>query len=280
MLAKIIDGKKIAKEMRIKLKADAEVFFQKHNRKPGLAVVLVGDNSASKVYVGNKIAGCEEVGIKSSAFYLPEDIIQKKLEELIDTLNLDKTIDGILIQLPLPKHIDEREVLAKLDSKKDVDGFSVNNAGSLFLGEECLVACTPAGCIELIKSTGIKMDGLHAVVIGRSNIVGKPMAMLLLQENCTVTVCHSRTKNLAEITKQADILVAAIGKKEFVNGDMIKPNAIVIDVGINRYEGKLYGDVNFEEASKVASRITPVPGGVGPMTITMLLANTLKAANG
>ncbi|MCL2369646.1 MAG: bifunctional methylenetetrahydrofolate dehydrogenase/methenyltetrahydrofolate cyclohydrolase FolD [Firmicutes bacterium] len=278
MSAKIIDGKKIAEQTRGKLKAEAEAFVKKYKRQPGLAVVLVGEDPASKVYVGNKVAGCEQVGIKSFAHYLAVDVTQVKLIELIDKLNRDKAVDGILVQLPLPKHIDERTVLARLDPKKDVDCFSVSNAGALLLGEPCLAACTPAGCIELIKSTGVSMSGLNAVVIGRSNIVGKPMAMLLLQENCTVTICHSRTKDLAKVTKQADILVAAIGKKEFVTGDMVKSGAIVIDVGINRHEGKLYGDVNFGEVSKVAGYITPVPGGVGPMTITMLLANTLKAA--
>jgi len=279
-MAKIIDGKAYAESKRAQLSVEAKDIVGRIGRPAGLAVVLVGDDAASKVYVGNKIKACEAVGIKSFAYYLPHDATKESVIELVDTLNKDTSVDGILVQLPLPKHIDEREVLAILDPKKDVDGFSKQNAGALMLGEDCLAACTPMGCIELIKSTGVDMTGLNAVVIGRSNIVGKPVAMLLLQNNCTVTICHSKTKDLAAITSRADILVAAIGSKEFVTKDMVKPGAIVIDVGINRFEGKLYGDVNYVEASKVAGYITPVPGGVGPMTITMLLANTLKAARG
>lgn len=279
MKAKIIDGTQIAEQFRAKLKVDAEAFTKKHNRQIGLTVVLVGENPASQVYIKNKIAACEQVGIKSSVHYLAENTTEAQLIALIKKLNADKTVDGILVQLPLPKHIDERKTLATINPKKDVDGFHAVNAGALFLGwEDCLPACTPAGCIHLIKSTGIDMTGKHAVVVGRSNIVGKPVAMLLLQENCTVTITHSKTKFLASITQQADILVVAIGRKSFISGEMIKPGAIVIDVGVNREGGKLYGDVNFEEASKVASYITPVPGGVGPMTITMLLANTIRAA--
>ena len=278
MQAKIIDGKAVAEQLRTQIKLKAEDFEKRNKRKPGLAVVLVGADPASQVYVRNKIAGCEQVGINSFAHYLDADIKQEALDELIDTLNADKNIDGILVQLPLPKQLNERRALSRILACKDVDGFHVENAGSLMLGEDCLVACTPAGAIELIKSTGVEMAGKHAVVIGRSNIVGKPAAFLLLQQNCTVTICHSKTQNLTQIAKSADILVAAIGKKEFVTGDMIKPGAIVIDVGINRHEGKLYGDVNFAEASELAGYITPVPGGVGPMTITMLLSNTLKAA--
>jgi len=278
MKAKIIDGKAVAEQLRGQLKIKAGEFEKKNGRKSGLAVVLVGADPASQVYVRNKIAGCEQVGINSFAHYLDADIKQEALEELIDTLNADKNVDGILVQLPLPKHLNERRALSRILASKDVDGFHVENAGSLFLGEECLAACTPAGCIELIKSTGVDMTGKHAVIIGRSNIVGKPVALLLLQQHCTVTICHSRTQNLAQVAQSADILVAAIGKKEFVTGAMVKPGAIVIDVGINRHEGKLYGDVNFPEASELAGYITPVPGGVGPMTITMLLSNTLKAA--
>ena len=278
MKAKIIDGKAVAEKIRAELKLKAEDFEKKHGRKSGLAVVLVGADPASQVYVRNKVAGCEQMGLNSFTHFLDADTKQEQLEELIDKLNADKNVDGILVQLPLPKQIDERHALSRVLTCKDVDGFHAENAGSLMLGEDCLAACTPSGCIELIKSTGVDMAGKHAVVIGRSNIVGKPVALLLLQQNCTVTICHSKTHNLAEIAKTADILVAAIGKKEFVTGDMVKPGAIVIDVGINRHEGKLYGDVNFEEASKVAGYITPVPGGVGPMTIVMLLSNTLKAA--
>ena len=278
MPAKIIDGKAISEKLRAELKLKAEEFEKKNGRKSGLAVVLVGADPASQVYVKNKIAGCEQLGMSSFAHFLDADSKQEALEELIDTLNADKNVDGILVQLPLPKQLDERRALSRVLTCKDVDGFHAENAGSLMLGEDCLAACTPSGCIELIKSTNVDMAGKHAVVIGRSNIVGKPVALLLLQQNCTVTICHSKTQNLAQIAKTADILVAAIGKKEFVTGDMVKPGAIVIDVGINRHDGKLYGDVNFEEASKAAGYITPVPGGVGPMTIVMLLSNTLKAA--
>jgi methylenetetrahydrofolate dehydrogenase (NADP+)/methenyltetrahydrofolate cyclohydrolase len=278
MQAKIIDGKIVAEQLRAQLKLKAEDFEKKNKRRPGLAVVLVGADPASQVYVKNKISGCAQVGFISFDHYLGADTSQDELDKLIDTLNADEKVDGILVQLPLPKHLNERRSLSRVLPCKDVDGFHVENAGSLMLGEDCLVACTPAGSIELIKSTGIDITGKHAVVIGRSNIVGKPAALLLLQQNCTVTICHSKTQNIAQIAKTADILVAAIGKKEFVTGDMIKPGAIVIDVGINRYEGKLYGDVNFAEASEVAGYITPVPGGVGPMTITMLLSNTLNAA--
>ena len=278
MQAKIIDGKAVAQQLRDQCKLQSEEFRKKNGRKPGLAVVLVGADPASQVYVRNKIAGCEQVDINSFSHNLDADISQEDLYELIDRLNADKNVDGILVQLPLPKHLNERRTLSRVLASKDVDGFHVENAGSLMLGEDCLVACTPAGCIELIKSTGIDMTGKHAVVIGRSNIVGKPVVFLLLREHCTVTVCHSRTQNLAQVAKTADILVAAIGKKEFVTGDMVKPGAVVIDVGINRHDGKLYGDVNFAQASAVAGYITPVPGGVGPMTITMLLSNTLKAA--
>ena len=278
MQAKIIDGKAVAEKLRVQLKLKAEEFEKKNGRKSGLAVVLVGADPASQVYVKNKIAGCEQLGMNSFAHFLDADTKQEALDELIDTLNADKNVDGILVQLPLPKQLDERRSLSRVLTCKDVDGFHAENAGSLMLGEDCLAACTPSGCIELIKSTGIDMTGKHAVVLGRSNIVGKPVALLLLQQNCTVTICHSKTHDLAQIAKTADILVAAIGKKEFVTGDMVKPGVIVIDVGINRHEGKLYGDVNFDEVSKVAGHITPVPGGVGPMTIVMLLSNTLKAA--
>ena len=278
MQAKIIDGKAVAEKIKDQLKLKAAEFEKKHGRKSGLAVVLVGADPASQVYVRNKVAGCEQMGLSSFAHFLDADTKQEQLEELIDKLNADKNVDGILVQLPLPDHLDERRALSRVLTCKDVDGFHAENAGSLMLGEDCLAACTPSGCIELIKSTGIDMSGKNAVVIGRSNIVGKPVALLLLQQNCTVTICHSKTKNLAEIAKTADILVAAIGRKEFVTGDMVKPGAVVIDVGINRHEGKLYGDVNYAQASEVAGYITPVPGGVGPMTIVMLLSNTLKAA--
>lgn len=278
MKAKIIDGKALAQSLRAGIKEDAAAFIKEKNRKIGLAVILAGENSASRVYVKNKIAACEETGIKSYAYYLPETVSSDALEELILTLNADKNVDGILIQLPLPESLDEKYLLGLVDPKKDVDGFHAVNAGNLLLGNECLKACTPYGIMELIKSTGEPVAGKRAVVIGRSNIVGKPAALLLLAENATVTVCHSKTQDLKSITKTADILIAAIGKKEFVTADMIKDGATVIDVGMNRFEGKLYGDVKFGECAEKAAYITPVPGGVGPMTITMLLSNTVKAA--
>lgn len=276
--AKIIDGKALSAKIRSDLKVKALEFEKKNGRKIGLAVVLAGDNAASQVYVRNKIVACEETEIKSFAYYLPCDVSQDKILELIDELNADKNVDGILVQLPLPKGLDENYILSKIAPEKDVDGFHAVNAGNLLLGNPCLAACTPSGIIELIKSTGIDIAGKHAVVIGRSNIVGKPVALFLLQNNATITVCHSKTENLKEIARSADILVVAIGRKEFVSGDMVKDGAVVIDVGMNRFDGKLYGDVNFAECSQKASYITPVPGGVGPMTITMLMSNTVKAA--
>lgn len=277
MSATVIDGKKIAALLRGKIRDDAAAFEQKFGRKIGLAVILVGEDPASKVYVRNKVLGCEETGIRSLEFYLPATATTEQVIELVETLNSDSTVDGLLVQLPLPKGIDEKAVLARVSPRKDVDGFHAENAGNLLLGNPCLAACTPSGIMELIASTGVEIEGKNAVVIGRSNIVGKPIALMLLAKNATVTVCHSRTRNLKDIAKNADILVVAIGKKEFVTGDMIKPGAIVIDVGMNRAD-KLYGDVNYPEASEVAGYITPVPGGVGPMTITMLLSNTVKAA--
>ncbi|KAI4452968.1 c-1-tetrahydrofolate synthase cytoplasmic-related [Holotrichia oblita] len=276
--AKIIDGKALSVELREKIRLQCTEFEKKNARKVGLAVILAGEDEASAVYVKNKIKACEESNIKSFAYYLPKTVSQNQIIELIDALNNDENVDGILVQLPLPKHLDEKLTLGNVTYKKDVDGFHCMNAGNLFLENECLAACTPSGIIELIKSTGEEIYGKNAVVIGRSNIVGKPVAMLLLQENATVTICHSKTADLKSITKTADILVVAIGKKEFVTGDMVKSGAIVIDVGMNRFEGKLYGDCNFEQIQLIASYITPVPGGVGPMTITSLMKNTLKAA--
>lgn len=278
MSAERIDGKAISLSLRESMKPRAAEFEKRYGRKIGLAVVKVGNDPASEVYVRNKIKACAEVGLKSFSYDLPEDTPEAALIELIDTLNVDPAVDGILVQLPLPKSINEKKVLARILPEKDADGFHVVNAGGLMLGLPCTKPCTPAGIIELIKSTGASIAGKNAVVIGRSNIVGKPVAMLLLAENATVTICHSKTTDLKEHTSRADILVAAIGKKEFVKGDMIKPGAIVIDVGMNRSEGKLYGDVDFAQASEKASFITPVPGGVGPMTITMLLDNTIGAA--
>lgn len=278
MSAERIDGKAISLSLRESMKPRAAEFEKRYGRKIGLAVVKVGNDPASEVYVRNKIKACAEVGLKSFSYDLPEDTPEAALIELIDTLNGDPAVDGILVQLPLPKSINEKKVLARILPEKDADGFHVVNAGGLMLGLPCTKPCTPAGIIELIKSTGVSIAGKNAVVIGRSNIVGKPVAMLLLAENATVTICHSKTTDLKEHTSRADILVAAIGKKEFVKGNMIKPGAIVIDVGMNRSEGKLYGDVDFAQASEKASFITPVPGGVGPMTITMLLDNTIGAA--
>ena len=279
MSATIIDGKKVSATLRAEIKADATAFEQKYGRKIGLAVVLVGENPASKVYVRNKILACEETGVRSFGYYLPETATTEEVIELVESINADENVDGLLVQLPLPKGIDEKAVLKTVAPEKDVDGFHAVNAGNLLLGNDCLSACTPSGIMELIARTGVEIEGKNAVVIGRSNIVGKPIALMLLAANATVTVCHSKTKNLKEIASNADILVVAIGRKEFVTGDMVKDGAVVIDVGMNRDEGKLYGDVNFPEAEKKASYITPVPGGVGPMTITMLLKNTVKAAN-
>ncbi len=277
MSATLIDGKAVSSKIRDEIAADAAAFEKNNGRKIGLAVVLVGENPASKVYVRNKILACEQTGIASFEYYLPETSTTEQVLEVVRALNADDKVDGLLVQLPLPKGIDEKRVLSEVSPKKDVDGFHAVNAGNLLLGNPCLSACTPTGIMELIKSTGESVEGKHAVVIGRSNIVGKPVALMLLAANATVTVCHSKTKDLEKYTRDADILVVAIGVKEFVTGDMIKKGAIVIDVGMNRAD-KLYGDVHFESASAVAGYITPVPGGVGPMTITMLLSNTVKAA--
>ena len=277
-MATIIEGKALSAKIKEDIRVRALEFESKFGRKVGLAVIKVGNNPASEVYVRNKILACEATGIKSFSYNLPESALEEDVLALVEELNNQDGVDGILVQLPLPKQIDSKKVLEAISPEKDADGFHVINAGSLMVGLPCTVACTPAGIIELIKSTGESIEGKHAVVIGRSNIVGKPVAMLLLAENATVTICHSRTKNLPEIVKQADILVAAVGIKEFVRGNWVKEGAIVIDVGMNRSEGKLYGDVAFDEVEKVASFITPVPGGVGPMTVTMLLDNTVKAA--
>ena len=277
-MGSIIDGKSIAAQIRASIKIDAEAFVLRARRKPGLAAVLVGDNPASEVYVKNKIAACAEAGIASFSHVLKGDISERDLLIEINKLNGDDSVDGILVQLPLPNH-SERAVLEAIANTKDVDGFSFEQSGRLMLGADCLAPCTPSGCIELIKSTGEAIAGKHAVVVGRSNIVGKPLSLMLLKENATVTVCHSKTKDLSAITSKADILIAAIGQKEFIKADMVKAGAIVIDVGINRFEGRLYGDVDFDKVKAKAAYITPVPGGVGPMTIAMLMQNTLKAAN-
>lgn len=275
----IINGKEIAAEVRQELKAEIAALREKTGIIPGLTVVLVGDNPASKVYVRNKVKACEEVGIKSVQHTLPDTVTQAELLKLIDDLNKAKDVHGILIQLPLPKQINEEAVLEAISPYKDVDGFHPYNVGRLMIGNPVLQPCTPFGVMRLLDSTGVDLSGKEAVVVGRSNIVGKPMAMMLLKRSATVTICHSRTKDLSAKIKGADIVIAAIGKAQFIKGDWIKPGAIVIDVGMNRsLEGKLVGDVDFEAASERASFITPVPGGVGPMTIAMLLRNTVEAA--
>ncbi|EDN9143458.1 bifunctional methylenetetrahydrofolate dehydrogenase/methenyltetrahydrofolate cyclohydrolase FolD [Listeria monocytogenes] len=277
-MGEIIDGKKLAKEIQQKVTREVAELV-KEGKKPGLAVVLVGDNQASRTYVRNKQKRTEEAGMKSVLIELPENVTEEKLLSVVEELNEDKTIHGILVQLPLPEHISEEKVIDTISYDKDVDGFHPVNVGNLFIGKDSFVPCTPAGIIELIKSTGTQIEGKRAVVIGRSNIVGKPVAQLLLNENATVTIAHSRTKDLPQVAKEADILVVATGLAKFVKKDYIKPGAIVIDVGMDRDENnKLCGDVDFDDVVEEAGFITPVPGGVGPMTITMLLANTLKAA--
>jgi len=277
-MAKIIDGKALSAQIKEQLKIKVENFKNKFGRTITLAVILVGNNPASQVYVKNKIKATEYVGMKSLSFTLPEETTEQQLEEVILSLSNDKTIDGILVQLPLPKHINESKMLKLIPPEKDVDGFHAENVGKLLLGEPTTVACTPFGVMKMLESEKVELSGKNAVVIGRSNIVGKPMALLLLKENCTVTVCHSKTKNLKEICANADVLVAAIGRAKFVTEDMVKDGAVVIDVGINRTENGLVGDVDFDAVSKKASLITPVPGGVGPMTIAMLLENTYLSA--
>ena len=278
-MAKIIDGKAISKQIREEIAAERAEFTAKSGITPGLAVIIVGEDPASQVYVRNKRRACDEVGFYSESYELSAQTTQEELEALVDKLNNDDKIHGILVQLPLPKHLDETRVLLKINPEKDVDAFHPYNEGKIMIGDYSFLPCTPAGVMALIERSGIDVCGKKCVVIGRSNIVGKPMAMLLLHSHGTVTICHSRTQNLASICKEADILVAAIGKADFVGADMIKEGAVVIDVGMNRKaDGKLTGDVNYAEAEPLASYITPVPGGVGPMTITMLMQNTLTAA--
>ncbi len=277
-MAKIIDGKALAQSIKENIAREVDALKEK-GVTPGLAVILVGDDPASKVYVNNKKKACAQVGIYSEEYLLPADTDEKTLLDLIAKLNADKNISGVLLQAPIPPHLDYRKISETISPDKDVDAFHPYNVGNIMIGDFDFVPCTPAGVIELIKSTGTEIAGKNCVVIGRSNIVGKPQAMLLLKENGTVTVCHSKTKDIASFTRGADILVVAVGRAGFVNGDMIKPGAVVIDVGMNRNaEGKLCGDVDFASAEPVASYITPVPGGVGPMTVTMLLKNTVKAA--
>ena len=277
-MAKLLMGKEVSDRIKDEMKNKVAKLKEK-GINPGLAVILVGEDPASRVYVSNKKKACEYIGINSFEYRLPEDTKEAELLELIEKLNNDNTVSGILCQLPVPKHINEEAIINAINPKKDVDAFHPVNVGKIMTGNYDFVPCTPAGVMELIKESGIDVCGKECVVVGRSNIVGKPMSMLLLHENGTVTVCHSRTQNLKEKTKSADILVAAVGVPNFITGDMIKPGAVVIDVGINRIAPKtLVGDVDFESAKEVAGAITPVPGGVGPMTIAMLMKNTLKAA--
>ena len=276
-MAKIIDGKAISAQIKEELKIKVSE-YKKQGIEITLAVVKVGNDPASAVYVRNKEKACEYVGIHSRTLALPEETTEEELLATVLELNEDKKVNGILVQLPLPKHIDESKILLAIDSKKDVDGFHPVNVGKMVIGEDAFLPCTPAGIIEMIKRTDIDITGKDCVVIGRSNIVGKPMSLLMLRENATVTIAHSRTKNLKEVTKRADILIAAIGKAKFVTADYVKDDVVVIDVGMDRDEnGKLCGDVDFDSVSQKAYAITPVPGGVGPMTVTMLLVNCLKS---
>ena len=278
MTARIMDGKALSQEVRAewKLRVDA---LKARGITPGLAVIIVGEDAASKVYVANKVKACAELGLHSEHITLPADTPEATLLAKITALNVDSRIHGILVQLPVPKHIDSSKVLKAISPNKDVDGFHPMNVGALVTGNTGFPPCTPNGAMQLLKKYGIAIEGKHAVVVGRSNIVGKPMALMLLHKNATVTICTSRTENLAKYTRDADILVVATGKAKMISGDMVKPGAAVIDVGINRLpDGKLCGDVDFDSAKEVAGYITPVPGGVGPMTITMLIANTVQAA--
>lgn len=279
-MAKRIDGKQIAGEIRLELTGKVAAFRAANGFAPGLSVIIVGENPASKVYVRNKQRACEEIGIASTVIELPEDTKEEELLSVVAELNADTSVHGILVQLPLPRHLDAEKVLLSIDPRKDVDAFHPYNVGRIMIGDYDFLPCTPAGVMELLKRSDISPDGKECVVVGRSNIVGKPQAMLLLHAGGTVTVCHSHTKNLPEVCRRADILVTAIGKPEFFDETYVKPGAVVIDVGMNRRpaDGKLCGDVNFAKVEPVASAITPVPGGVGPMTIAMLLCNTLKAA--
>jgi len=280
-MAEIIDGKLVSQKTREAIKSEVEEFTAEYGIKPGLAVILVGNDPASEVYVRNKHKGCLDCGMESFQIKMEENTSEEELLSKIDELNADTSVHGILVQLPLPKHINEEKVINRISPKKDVDAFHPENVGKIMIGNYTFLPCTPAGVIQLLDYYKVDISGKRCVVIGRSNIVGKPMAMLLLERHGTVTVCHSRTKELSTITKEADIIVVAIGRANFLTADMVKEGAVVIDVGINRLDnGKLCGDVNFSEVEGVASMITPVPGGVGPMTITMLLKNTLAAARG
>ena len=277
-MAKIIDGKKISQSLKDRVKAEVEK-LKEEGINPCLAVIIVGDDPASRVYVNNKKKACEYTGIKSLEYALPASTTQQELLKLIEKLNDDDEVNGILCQLPLPKTIDEKTVLNSINPEKDVDAFHPFNVGHIMIGDQTFLPCTPAGVIEMLDSCNIELTGKNCVVIGRSNIVGKPMAMLLLQRNATVTICHSKTENIADITRRADLIVTAVGKVGFLTADMVKEGAVVIDVSINRNsDGKLCGDADYENVEKKASYITPVPGGVGPMTISVLMKNTLNAA--
>lgn len=276
-MSKILDGKLVAQKIKEGLKEDVQN-LRENGIVPKLAVIMVGDNPSSKIYVRNKSTACKEVGIEYEEYLLDDNITMEKLLELINKLNKDDTINGILLQSPIPSGLDINEAFQVINIKKDVDGFNPCNVGKLCLGQDSFISCTPYGVIKLLEEYGLEIEGKNAVVVGRSNIVGKPMMQCLLNKNATVTICHSKTVNLAEITKKADILVVAIGKAKFIKKDMVKDGAVVVDVGINRGEdGKLCGDVDYEEVSKIASYITPVPGGVGPMTVAMLMNNIVKA---
>ena len=276
-MAVLLDGKALSEKLMVELKARVDALREK-GKTVGLSVILVGEDPASQVYVRNKGKACEALGIRGDTILMSERTSQMELEAMIEKLNRDESVDGILVQLPLPKHLDEAKALSLISPEKDVDGFHVENAGKLFTGQEGVTACTPKGIIAMLKAWNVPLSGKEAVVIGRSNIVGKPVAMLLLNENCTVTLCHSRTADLSVHTRRADILIAAVGKPWFVTADMVKPGAAVVDVGINRVDGQVVGDVDFENVEKVAGYITPVPGGVGKMTICMLMENVIEAA--
>lgn len=277
-MAEIIDGKALARKIRMELKEEVEK-LKKKNIFPKLAVIMVGEDKASKVYVRNKSKACEEIGVEYEEFLLKDDTKMEDLLNLIEELNNRPDINGILLQSPIPKHLDINKAFNKIDYRKDVDGFNPVNVGKLVIGEDCFISCTPFGVMKMLEEYGIEIEGKNAVVVGRSNIVGKPLAQCLLKKNATVTICHSRTKNIHEITNNADIVVAALGKPKYIKENMVKEGAVVIDIGINRGDdGKLVGDVDFENVSKKASYITPVPGGVGPMTIAMLMNNVVKAA--
>lgn len=273
-----LDGKELAKKIKDEIKLEVAELKEKSGRVPGLAIVLVGDNSASKIYVNSKIKGCSELGFESFAHFLPETTSEEELLATIEELNRDDRVNGILVQLPLPKHIDEKKVIDKIALEKDVDGFKPENLGLLMLNDkDSMKPCTPAGIMEILRYYSIELEGKDVVVVGRSNIVGKPMAGLMINQGATVTVCNSKTKNLIEKTKSADIIVMAIGRAKFLTADMVKDGAIIIDVGINRTEDGLFGDVDYENVSQKSSYITPVPGGVGPMTVAMLFHNTMRA---